>query len=101
VITTNSYVPDGLTVEQYKKIRAQDQAKRDASYKNAVSKAFKFKPFDEFYLKRGTDLTGSWKKSVTLGHTMAKTKYDYSGEKNDAKLFEAVVTDSAKKTGKK
>ena len=85
----NSYVPAGLTKAQYQKVRAADKKKADSNYSRNVSKAGKFLGYDEFYLKRGTDLNGKWKKSVTLGHRMAKTKYDFSGEKDEVKSFES------------
>jgi hypothetical protein len=82
-----------LTAEQYKKVRAVDQQKKDVSYKKNVSKAFKFQGFDDFYLKRGTQEGGSWLKAAGRGHTFAKTKYDYSGTGKaplaDAKVPEA------------
>ena len=79
-IGTNSYVPSGLTAEQYNAIRAESDRKKAANYQKNVAKAGKFLGYDEFYLKRGTDLNGSWKKDVNLGHRMAKTKYDWSGD---------------------
>ena len=87
-LTANSYVPNGLTREQYEKIRAGEVAAKDANYKRNVAKAGKFEDYTEFYTKRGTDLTGAWKKSVTNGHKMVKTKYDWSGsEGEDAGWF--------------
>ena len=86
-IGAKSYVPSGLSPAQYDKIRKAEAAKKEANYKRNVQKAGKFLGYDEFYLKRGTDLNGAWKKSPTLGHRMAKTKFDYSGKKNDAKPF--------------
>lgn len=85
---SNSYIPAGLTKEQYEKIRAQEAAKKAENYKKNVAKAFKYTDFTEWYAKRGTELAQGWKKSVTLGHTMAKTKYDWSGVE-DAKKFES------------
>jgi hypothetical protein len=89
-ITKQSYVPTGLTASQYTAIRSKEVAKKDANYKKNVAKAGKFLGYNEFYQKRGTDLDGAWKKSVTLGHRMAKTKYDYSGTKDDTKKFEVI-----------
>jgi hypothetical protein len=74
-----SYVPAGLTAEQYKKVRATDQKKKEQGYQKNVAKAFKFQGFDDFYLKRGTSEGGAWLKAAGRGHTFAKTKYDYSG----------------------
>merc|ERR1712137_935774 len=87
-IGKGSYVPDGLTASQYNAIRSQEKSKADSNYKRNVAKAGKFLGYDEFYLQRGTDLGGAWKKSATLGHRMAKTKYDYSGEKDEQKMIE-------------
>ena len=84
-ITSSSYVPAGLTAEEYKKVRDADAAKAAAKYDFNVKKAGKFLGFDEFYQKRGTDPTGSWLKAPGRGHTFAKTKYDYSGAKDDTK----------------
>ena len=103
-----SYVPAGLTAEQYKKVRAADQQKKDETYKKNVSKAFKFQDFDQFYLKRGTSEGGAWLKAAGRGHTFAKTKYDYTGSRtapmSDAKVPEAFTFPSifggAKKTKK-
>lgn len=91
-ITEKSYIPNGLSKAEYEKIRAADQAKKDQKYQSAVSKAFKYQDFTEWYAKRGTELNQGWKKAVTLGHTMAKTKYDWSGT-SDAKKFESTKTD--------
>lgn len=76
-------MPNGLTKAQYEKIRAEEVAKKEANYKRNVAKAGIFEDYTEFYTKRGTDLTGAWKKSVTNGHKMVKTKYDWSGKKGE------------------
>ena len=78
----NSYVPSGLTKAQYEKIRADAQAKKEKNYKDRQDKAFQFTDFPEWYAKRGTELGQGWKKDVNLGHTMAKTKFDWSGNKD-------------------
>lgn len=65
-----------------------------------VKKAFKYQDFTEWYAKRGTEEAGSWLKSVTLGHTMAKTKYDWSGVE-DAKKFESTNVGAKKAAAKK
>ena len=83
-ITDKSYVPAGLTRAQYEKIRADEQAKKEANYQKNAKKAGIFEDFTEFYLKRGTDEGGSWLKSKTLGHRMVKTKYDFSGQDSNA-----------------
>merc|ERR1719384_1191968 len=78
-LSSNSYVPAGLSKEQYAKIRADEQKKKEANYKRNVAKAGIFQDYTDFYTKRGTDTNESWNNSVTKGHTMAKTKYDWSG----------------------
>jgi hypothetical protein len=95
-IGKNSYVPSGLTAEQYNSIRQTDQKKKDQNYSKNVGKAFKFLGFDEFYQKRGTNLDQGWVKDVNKGHRMAKTKYDYSGKKQEAKLFESFTSPKIK-----
>lgn len=87
----NSYVPAGLTKEQYAKVRAAEAAKKQANYERNVKKAGVYTDFTEWYAKRGTELGQAWKKQVTLGHRMAKTKYDWSGTA-DAKKFESTKT---------
>lgn len=84
-ITSSSYVPAGLTTEQYRKIRETDAKKAESNYEKNVKKAGKFQGFDDFYAKRGTDVGGSWIKAPGRGHTFAKTKYDYSGAKDETK----------------
>ena len=81
------YVPDGLTEAQYNKIRSDAAAKKEANYQRNVKKAGVFEDFTDFYLKRGTAEGGSWLKSAAKGHKMVKTKYDWSGEKNENKSF--------------
>lgn len=84
-ISSNSYVPAGLTPEQYRKIREEEAKKKEANYNKNVAKAGKYLGFDEFYEKRGTDSNGAWLKAPGRGHTFAKTKYDYSGGKDETK----------------
>eukprot|EP00551_Chaetoceros_affinis_P012681 CAMPEP_0203663896 /NCGR_PEP_ID=MMETSP0090-20130426/1396_1 /ASSEMBLY_ACC=CAM_ASM_001088 /TAXON_ID=426623 /ORGANISM="Chaetoceros affinis, Strain CCMP159" /LENGTH=158 /DNA_ID=CAMNT_0050526941 /DNA_START=62 /DNA_END=538 /DNA_ORIENTATION=+ len=79
-ITGKSYIPAGLTAEQYKKIRAAEDKKKADNYQRNVKKAGVFEDYTEFYKKRGTDVGESWFKSPTRGHRMAKTKYDWSGD---------------------
>jgi len=81
----NSYIPAGLTAAEYEKIRSADAAKKDANYKKNVAKAGKFLDYTDFYTKRGTDTSEGWFKSATRGHTMAKTKYDWSGSQDNPK----------------
>eukprot|EP00545_Synedropsis_sp_CCMP1620_P012815 CAMPEP_0119006278 /NCGR_PEP_ID=MMETSP1176-20130426/2203_1 /TAXON_ID=265551 /ORGANISM="Synedropsis recta cf, Strain CCMP1620" /LENGTH=161 /DNA_ID=CAMNT_0006958177 /DNA_START=64 /DNA_END=549 /DNA_ORIENTATION=- len=80
-IGANSYVPEGLSLAQYNKIRGQDKAKKDKNYQRNVSKAGKYQGYDEFYIKRGTDTSDAWIKTEGRGHTFAKTKFDFSGKK--------------------
>jgi hypothetical protein len=100
-LTERSYVPLGLTKAQYEKIRADEQAKKAANYQRNVNKAGKFLDYTEFYLARGTDLKDSWYNAPNRGHRMAKTKYDWSGEKNDAPLWTGVGNIKKKAGGKK
>ena len=79
-LTDRSYVPSGLTREQYAKIRADADAKKEANYQKNVKKAGIFTDYTDFYLKRGTSENGDWMKLPNRGHLMAKTKYDWSGE---------------------
>ena len=99
-ITESSYIPAGLTKEQYAALRAKEQAKKDANYQKHVAKAGVFEDFTEWYAKRGTELGQGWKKQVTLGHRMAKTKYDWSGVA-DAKKFESTRLVEQKKAAAK
>eukprot|EP00529_Nitzschia_sp_RCC80_P037511 CAMPEP_0113453632 /NCGR_PEP_ID=MMETSP0014_2-20120614/7454_1 /TAXON_ID=2857 /ORGANISM="Nitzschia sp." /LENGTH=154 /DNA_ID=CAMNT_0000345025 /DNA_START=293 /DNA_END=757 /DNA_ORIENTATION=- /assembly_acc=CAM_ASM_000159 len=80
-IGSNSYVPAGLTAAEYQKIRDRDDKKKNDNYQKNVKKAGVFQDYTDFYLKRGTDTSQAWKKSATLGHTMAKTKYDFDTNK--------------------
>jgi hypothetical protein len=85
---SNSYVPAGLSAAEYQKIRDRDEAKKNANYSKNVAKAFKFTDFTQWYLNRGTSEGGKWLNAPGLGHTFAKTKYDYSGGKNEQKSFD-------------
>lgn len=76
----NSYVPAGLTREEFDKVRKGEAAKKKSNYERNVKKAGVFEDYTEFYIKRGTDTKSNWKKDVNLGHRMAKTKYDWSGD---------------------
>ena len=80
-LTDRSYGPAGVTKAQYEKIRADADKKKAANYQKNVAKAGVFIDYTDFYLKRGTAENGSWMKLPNLGHRMAKTKYDWSGEK--------------------
>merc|ERR1719396_276164 len=102
-ITSKSYVPQGMTAKQYSQLRATEQKKKDANYKRNVAKAGVFEDYTEFYMKRGTDTKQEWAKNKnTLGHRMAKTKYDWSGKKVAATTTAAVEVNTRKKRlGKK
>mmetsp|Transcript_25822 Transcript_25822/g.39622 ORF Transcript_25822/g.39622 Transcript_25822/m.39622 type:complete len:158 (-) Transcript_25822:30-503(-) len=78
-ITDKSYVPAGLSATEFASIRKRDADKKAANYQKNVAKAGIFEDYTDWYAKRGTDNTQAWKKSATLGHRMAKTKYDWSG----------------------
>ncbi|KAL7545740.1 hypothetical protein ACHAWF_009093 [Thalassiosira exigua] len=89
-LTDKSYVPFGLTKAQYEKVRADESSKKAANYQKNVAKAGKFLDYTEFYLARGTEEGGNWMKMPNLGHRMAKTKFDWSGEKNDGPTYTGV-----------
>jgi len=76
-VTKKSYVPAGLTLQQYDAIRQKGQKRKDENYARNVSKAGKFQNFTKWYKARGTDKDDVWKGGPTNGHTMAKTKYDW------------------------
>mmetsp|Transcript_3151 Transcript_3151/g.4773 ORF Transcript_3151/g.4773 Transcript_3151/m.4773 type:complete len:161 (-) Transcript_3151:69-551(-) len=78
-LTDKSYIPAGLSKAQYEKVRQQEAAKKAANYERNVKKAGIFTDYTDWYKERGTDKNSEWKKSVTLGHRMAKTKYDWQG----------------------
>ncbi|OEU20622.1 hypothetical protein FRACYDRAFT_234255 [Fragilariopsis cylindrus CCMP1102] len=80
-LSGNSYVPEGLTKAQYAKLRATEVKKKEANYQKNAKKAGIFEDYTLFYTKRGTDTNAAWKKSPTLGHRMAKTKYDFDTDK--------------------
>jgi hypothetical protein len=83
-ISNGSYVPAGLTAEQYNKIRSADNTKREQSYQKNVAKAGKFTDFTAWYAKRGTNESGDWLKAPGRGHTFAKLKYtDNDGKRYD------------------
>ncbi|KAL3811101.1 hypothetical protein ACHAXA_009871 [Cyclostephanos tholiformis] len=102
-LTERSYVPSGLTKAQYEKIREEADKKKAANYQRNVAKAGVFIDYTDFYRKRGTDVNGNWMKLPNLGHRMAKTKYDWSGEKQDAPVWTGVkaAAASAKKAAPK
>jgi len=81
-LNSKSYVPAGLTLAQYQNVRNNEASKKKANYDRNVKKAGVFEDYTEYYLKRGTDTNDSWYKSVTGGHRMAKTKFDWSGSQD-------------------
>mmetsp|Transcript_1417 Transcript_1417/g.3138 ORF Transcript_1417/g.3138 Transcript_1417/m.3138 type:complete len:164 (-) Transcript_1417:98-589(-) len=94
-----SYVPAGLSAAEYQKFRETEAKKKRDNYERNVKKAGVFTDYTDFYLKRGTDTSQAWAKNKnTLGHTFAKTKYDWSGKFADRRTSRA---EAAKKGGKK
>ena len=89
-LSSRSYVPAGLTKAQYEKIRADEDKAKAANYDRNVKKAGVFTDYTAFYTKRGTDEGGAWMKQPNRGHDMAKTKYDWSGETNQAPAYTGV-----------
>merc|ERR1719253_940404 len=80
----NSYIPDGLSKAEYEAVRKGEDKKKADNYQKNVAKAEKFLDYTQFYLDRGTDVNDDWAKNKnTLGHRMAKTKYDWTGQKTD------------------
>merc|ERR1719262_210915 len=95
-ISKNSYVPSGMTREQYSQLRTQETKYKDQSYQRNVDKNQVFSRFFDFYKNRGTDNVDNWR-SVTNGHTMAKTKYDWDNVNGQT----AQTTASKKQVGGK
>jgi hypothetical protein len=83
----NSYVPDGLTKAQYEAQRAKEDKNKADNYQRNVAKAGKFLDYTQFYLDRGTDTNENWNKDINKGHRMAKTKFDWSGKKEESKQW--------------
>jgi len=76
-----SYVPDGLTAAQYQELRKKQETSKKDNYQRNMSKRNTHGRYYEFYKDRGTDLNADWAKNKnTLGHTFAKTKYDWQGK---------------------
>ncbi|KAL7532653.1 hypothetical protein ACHAXR_004762 [Thalassiosira sp. AJA248-18] len=96
-LTDKSYIPSGLSKAQYEAIRNQQDSKKAANYQKNVAKAGKFIDYTEFYLARGTEEGGNWMKLPNLGHRMAKTKFDWSGEKEDKPGYTGVGAINKKK----
>jgi hypothetical protein len=95
-ITDKSYIPSGLTAAQYNDLRGAAVSKKKANYERNVKKAGIFEDYTDFYIKRGTDTKSSWKKDVTLGHRMAKTKYDWD-KLSDKPLYVKTAEEKKKK----
>lgn len=96
----SSYVPAGMSADEYNKIRSNEAAKKKANYERNVKKAGIFVDYTDWYKKRGTDNSQKWAKSVTKGHEMAKTKYDWQdiqGGKRGYRGAAAAEKDAAKK----
>ena len=89
-----------MTAEQYAKIRDAEEKKKASNYDYNVKKAGKFLGYDEFYMKRGTEVGGSWMKAPGKGHRFAKTKYDWGGQDLPTKGWKDAVG-SVLNTGKK
>ena len=69
-----------MTAKQYDEIRKGQVRKKQENYAKNVAKAGIFEDYTDWYTKRGTDLSQDWAKNKnTLGHRMAKTKYDWAG----------------------
>ena len=94
-----SYVPDGLTADQYDNIRNKQVKRKADNYARNVAKAGIFEDYTDFYTKRGTDLDQDWAKNKnTLGHRFAKTKFDWAGQAG--KSFNDTTAASADKKKK-
>ena len=63
--------------------------KKADNYSKNEAKAGKFTDFTDWYRDRGTAEAGSWLNDKTLGHTYAKTKYDWSGTNKDFKKIDS------------
>ena len=74
-----------MSKAEYEKVRASDNKAVQANYARNVAKAGKFLDYTEFYTKRGTDTSEAWNKDINKGHRMAKTKFDWSGKKEESK----------------
>jgi len=102
VLSGKSYVPDGLSKAQYEKLRKSEVNKKEANYQRNVKKAGIFMDYTDFYIKRGTDTKDDWIRTVTRGHDMAKTKFDWSGSTTEVdKLPESFIAGGKKKKGRK
>merc|ERR1712029_170566 len=71
----------GMTQAQYAQMRADEAAKKAKTYQKNVAKGGKFQVFTDWYSKRGTNEQSDWMSRPNSGHTMAKTKYDWSGKR--------------------
>lgn len=75
--------------------------KKESNYAKNVKKAGIFEDYTEFYTKRGTELNQSWKKDVNLGHVMVKTKFDWSGGKDNKEIDSTNLVNKKKAAAKK
>jgi len=82
-LSKNSYVPAGMTQEQYAKMRTGEAKAKKDRYNKYVAAGDEYNLFFDFYKNRGTDKNSNWR-SDTNGHTMAKTKYDWDGDSDIA-----------------
>ena len=92
-LSDRAYIPAGLTKAQYEKIRSDENSKKANNYQKNVAKAGVFQDYTKFYMKRGSDENGSWMKLPNRGHDMAKTKYDWPGETNQAPKYTGLSDD--------
>lgn len=74
-----------MTKEQYEAQRNKEAKVKADNYAKNVAKAGKFLDYTKFYIDRGTDTNEAWNKDINKGHRMAKTKFDWSGKKEESK----------------
>lgn len=70
---------------EYKKVRKQEQKKKETNYQKNAKKAGIFEDYTAFYTKRGTDTKQGWYTDANHGHRMAKTKYSFDTQKDGKK----------------
>ena len=75
--------------------------KKESNYSKNAAKEGKFLDYTKFYTDRGTDTKDSWYSSVTGGHRMAKTKFDYSGTEGDEPMYSGIAKSTKKPVAKK
>ena len=86
-----------MSAAEYQKIREGEAAKKKANYEKNVKKAGIFTDYTAWYKKRGTDSSQAWAKSVTKGHEMAKTKYDWQDIQSGKRGFRGAAVVEKKK----